>query len=176
MNKIRLFSVLILPFIVGITVFSHPGFASVNTSKDALDLIHSSCPSDFKQNKELNRLNRQITGAGSLAEARRLALAPTDDAIAALKRAQTLAPFSDDIRVAGTKLDEARSRILLASSQQQVADAFNGMMLAGLDDDSAARVSAGDSGCNYSTGEIIAIVVGLILGIIPGIILLFVLC
>jgi hypothetical protein len=31
-------------------------------------------------------------------------------------------------------------------------------------------------GCDYSTGEIIAIVIGFILGIIPGIILLIVLC
>ncbi|MFZ2404634.1 MAG: hypothetical protein WAW41_05820, partial [Methylobacter sp.] len=58
----------------------------------------------------------------------------------------------------------------------QVADAFSGMMLAGLDNDSAARVTAGNASCNYSTGEIIAIVVGLILGIIPGLILLVVLC
>jgi hypothetical protein len=64
----------------------------------------------------------------------------------------------------------------VASSPTQVADEFSGMMLAGLDDDSAARVSAGSVGCNYSTGELIAIVVGLILGIIPGLILLVVLC
>ena len=176
MNNTRLIPVFIMLFILGITVFSGPGLAAVSTGKAALELIHSSCPSGFKQNKDLNRLTQQITGASSLAEARTLALAPTNDAIAALKKAQTLAPFSDDIRQAEAKLDETRSRIMLASSQQQVADTFNGMMLAGLDDDSAARVSAGDSGCNYSTGEIIAIVVGLILGIIPGVILLFVLC
>ncbi|MDD5411505.1 MAG: hypothetical protein PHF31_08845 [Methylobacter sp.] len=64
----------------------------------------------------------------------------------------------------------------MASSQAQVADEFSGMMLAGLDDDTVARVKAGNVGCNYSTGEIIGIVVGLILGIIPGLILLVVLC
>ncbi|MGR8951394.1 MAG: hypothetical protein ACU83V_03160, partial [Gammaproteobacteria bacterium] len=68
------------------------------------------------------------------------------------------------------------SRILVASSQEQVADAFDGMMLAGLDDDRVAHASAGGASCSYSTGEIIAIVVGLILGIIPGLILLVVLC
>jgi hypothetical protein len=41
---------------------------------------------------------------------------------------------------------------------------------------SAAHVNIGSGGCDYSTGELIAIVVGLILGIIPGIILLVVLC
>jgi len=43
------------------------------------------------------------------------------------------------------------------------------MMLARLKDN-AARVSAGGGGYNYSTGEAIAIVVGLILGIIPGLV------
>ena len=65
---------------------------------------------------------------------------------------------------------------LVASSQEQVADEFSGMMLAGLDNDSAAHVSVGKASCNYSTGETIAIVLGLILGIIPGLILLVLLC
>ena len=50
------------------------------------------------------------------------------------------------------------------------------MMLAGLDNDRAAHVSVGKASCDYSTGETIAIVLGLILGIIPGLILLVVLC
>lgn len=85
-------------------------------------------------------------------------------------------PFSDDLRAAENRLNNARSRILLASSQEQVADEFSGMMLASLDDDNAAQVGIGKVSCNYSTGEVIAIVVGLILGIIPGLILLIVLC
>ena len=35
---------------------------------------------------------------------------------------------------------------------------------------------SGPGGCHYSTGEIVAIVIGFILFIIPGIMLLFVLC
>ncbi len=106
-----------------------------------------------------------------------MALAPIDGAIDAIQNARSITPFGgDDLRTAETRLSDARSRILVASSQRQVADEFSGMLLAGLDDDSAARVSAGNAGCNYSTGEIIGIVVGLILGIIPGLILLFVLC
>ena len=105
-----------------------------------------------------------------------MALAPTDEAIDALRNARNLIPFSDDLNSAETRLSDARSRILVASSQAEVADEFSGMMLAGLDNDSAARVSGGGGSCNYSTGEVIAIVVGLILGIIPGLILLVVLC
>jgi len=37
------------------------------------------------------------------------------------------------------RLSDARSRILVASSQAQVADEFSGMNVSGLDDDSAAR-------------------------------------
>lgn len=76
-------------------------------------------------------------------------------------------PLSDDLRSAKTSLSDARSRILVAFSQQQVADEFSGMMLAGLDDDRAAHVSVGNASCNYSTGETIAIVIGLILLVLP---------
>jgi tetrahydromethanopterin S-methyltransferase subunit G len=105
-----------------------------------------------------------------------MALAPTDDALNALTNASNLMPFSDDLSSAKTRLSDVRSRIMVASSQAEVADEFSGMMLAGLDDDSAARVSAGGGSCSYSTGETIAIVIGLILGIIPGLILLVLLC
>ena len=73
-------------------------------------------------------------------------------------------PFSDDLRTAENRLNDARSRIMLASSQEQVADEFDGMMLAGLDNDRAAHVNIGSGGCDYSTGELIAIAIGLILG------------
>ncbi len=85
-------------------------------------------------------------------------------------------PFSEDLQTAESRLDNARSRIMLASSQEQVADEFDGMMLAGLDNDRAASVNVGSGSCNYSTGELIGIAIGLILGIIPGLILLVVLC
>ena len=85
-------------------------------------------------------------------------------------------PLRDDLRSAETRISDARSLIVVASSREQVADAFDGMMTAGLDDDSAVLASAGGGSCNYSTGEVIAIVVSLILGIIPGLILLVVLC
>jgi hypothetical protein len=145
-------------------------------SVGSMELINSSCPAGSEQYQELKQLKKDIAAAGTIDQARKMALAPTVDAIGALKNARTMMPFSDDLRSAETRLSDARSRILVASSQEQVADAFDGMMLAGLDNDSAARVSAGSGSCNYSTGEVIAIVVGLILGIIPGLILLVVLC
>ncbi len=150
--------------------------ASFSTIKNAFSLIDTTCLLSSKQYQELARFKQQITAAKSLGEARTLALTPTEDALNALKNARTIMPFSDDLRAAENKLHDKKQRIILASSQEQVADEFDGMMLASLDNDRAAHVNIGSGSCNYSTGELIAIVVGLILGIIPGIILLVVLC
>ncbi len=169
---------LIFSAFASILVVSVPQTANANIwpSASTRGLINSSCPAGPGQYQELNRLKKEIIAAETLGQARKMALAPTDGAIGALKKARSIMPFSDDLRSAETRLSDARTRILVASSQAQVADEFDGMMLAGLDNHSAARVSAGGGSCNYSTGEVIAIVVGLILGIIPGLILLVVLC
>lgn len=155
---------------------SKAAFASIWPSAGALGLIKSACPSGPDQYQELAQLKNEIAAAETVNQAREMALAPTDGAIDTVKNARAIMPFSDDLRTAETRLSDARLRILVASSQEQVADEFSGMMLAGLDNDRAAHVSAGKVDCGYSTGEIIAIVVGLILGIIPGLILLVVLC
>jgi hypothetical protein len=142
----------------------------------SLDLVKTTCATEPGQNPELIRLRDDISAADSVDEARTLALAPTSDAIDALSNARTIMPFSEDLRLAETRLSDARSRIEAADTPDQVADEFSGMMLAGLDNDRLTGVSVGKVSCNYSTGETIAIVIGLILGIIPGIILLIVLC
>lgn len=174
-NKISVFIVSLLTSIVIVTL-STTAAATVWPSSGALDLIKSTCSSGPSQYQELAQLKKDIVAAGSLNQARTMALTSTDGAIDALKSARTMMPFSDDLRTAETRLNDARSRIMLASSQEKVADEFDGMMLAGLDNDRAAHVNIGSGGCDYSTGELIAIVVGLILGIIPGLILLVVLC
>ena len=171
--SILIFSLLTMTCIV---TLSKTASANIWPSAVSLDLLKSSCPSGSDQYQELTQLRNEIAVAGTVNQARAIALAPTDGAIGALKNARTIMPLSDDLRIAETRLSDARSRILVASSQEQVADEFSGMMLAGLDDDRAAHVSVGNASCNYSTGETIAIVVGLILGIIPGLILLVVLC
>jgi hypothetical protein len=165
--------IMLMPIIIGMASAAH---ANLMPSKDTLALIKATCPSDPSQQKEFIQLRNQITAAETINKARTLALAPTNDALSALQNAQTIMPFSDDLKTAESRLNDARTRILLASSQEQVADEFDGMMLAGLDNDRAAHVNIGSGGCDYSSGELIAIVVGLILGIIPGIILLVVLC
>jgi len=161
---------------VVIVSLSQTATANVWLSASSMALIKSSCRSSPEQYQELSRLKKEITAADTVTQARTMALAPTDGALGALKNARSIMPFSDDLRSAETRLSDARSRIVVASSQEQVADEFDGMMLAGLDNDSVARVSSDSGSCSYSTGETIAIVIGLILGIIPGLILLVVLC
>ncbi len=155
---------------------SQTALANISLSASTLELIESACPLGPDQYPQITQLKHDIAAAENVAQARQMALAPTDEAIDAIQNARSIMPFSDGLRIAETRLSDARSRILVASSQEQVADEFSGMMLAGLDDDRAAQVNVGKVGCGYSTGEIIAIVVGLILGIIPGLILLVVLC
>jgi hypothetical protein len=171
-------NILIFTAFASISIVSMKQTAKANiwSSERALELIKSNCRSGSDQYQELSQLKKEIITVNTLSQARTMALTPTDGAINALKNARNIMPLSEDLRSAETRLSDARSRILLASSQKQVADEFDGMMLAGLDNDSAAKVIGGGGSCNYSTGEVIAIVVGLILGIIPGLILLVVLC
>lgn len=176
-KKVLSVFIVFIPTLLSIVTLSKTASANIWPSAGSLELIKSPCPSGPDQYSKITQLKNEITAAENVNQAREMALAPIDGAIDAIQNARSITPFGgDDLRTAETRLSDARSRILVASSQRQVADEFSGMLLAGLDDDSAARVSAGNAGCNYSTGEIIGIVVGLILGIIPGLILLFVLC
>jgi hypothetical protein len=162
--------------LISIVTLSKTASANIWPSAGSLGITKSDCSPGSEQHQEIIQLKKEIAAAGTVNQARKIALAPTDGAIDALKNARIIMPLSDDLRLAESWLNDARSRILVASSQEQVADEFSGMMLAGLDNDSAAHVSVGKASCNYSTGETIAIVLGLILGIIPGLILLVVLC
>jgi hypothetical protein len=175
-TKKFLFMLMMLTLIsINVVVMPKTAAASPLSIVESLDTImgRTSWSASYP---ELARLRENISEADNLNEARRLALAPTNEALEALKNARSILPFSEEIRLAETRLSDARSRIEDAKTPSQVANEFSGILLAGLDDDEVARVGVGDTGCNYSTGEVIAIVIGLILGIIPGLILLVVLC
>jgi hypothetical protein len=174
--KVMFVSVMFLLSILGISCFSNSAWANIWPASEPMALIQSACPAGQRQYPELVQLKAEISSANSLEQARQLALAPTDSALSALENARFIAPFSRDLLTASTKLSNARARILQAATPVQVANEFEGMMLAGLDNDKAAHVNIGSGGCDYSSGELIGIVVGLILGIIPGLILLVVLC
>jgi len=171
----------LVPTVILLTVLasnSPRGIASESAWPQALtsDLASDACHADLLQHPDVSQIREQIAQAETVDEARALALAPTDAAISALDKATAIMPFSANLQLAHERLSQARARIENAGTPDRVADEFNGMMLAGLDDDSPASVRIGKIGCSYSTGKIIAVIVGLILGIIPGIILLIVLC
>lgn len=153
-----------------------PANAGISSSAVSTAWTQTTCPEGAEATAELARLHDDIAHAASLDEARTLALAPTDAALDALDKARIMMPLSQDLQKAQTRLEGQRSRIKSAETPPQVADEFTGMMLAGLDDDRLVNAKVGSHGCSYSSGETIAIVIGLILGIIPGLILLVVLC
>jgi hypothetical protein len=168
-----------LLFALATIIYIYPAnfaYANIDTTLQALNLIKSNCPATVESYPELSQIKTQIVHADSLQHAQAMALAPTELALSALLDANNLLPFNNDLQSAIDHLNEVRIRIQSAANQEQVADEFAGMMLAGLDDDKAAQIKVGKTGCDYSSGEIIAIVIGLILGIIPGLILLVVLC
>ena len=177
MSKKILF-VLITSAVTLAAVFALSKTAAANawSAAEHTNLITATCSSGQEQYPELARLHNKIADADSLNDARILALTPTAAAIGALRNARSIVPFNTDLRLAETRLTDMYSRIEAADTPHQVANEFSGMMLAKLDNDKAATLKVGKTGCDYSTGDLIAIVVGLILGIIPGLIMLIVLC
>ncbi|MBD3317902.1 MAG: hypothetical protein GF344_19120 [Chitinivibrionales bacterium] len=147
------------------------------------DVLSAACGCE-PDAKWLQSMLEDISAAESVEQARKKALAPTRAARTALARTRWLVPWSEDIRDAHSRLKECEKRIEDAADTDAVRREFNNMVQLA----SAGRVDAylnqadvqidddDAGGCDYSTGEIIAIVIGFILGIIPGIILLFVLC
>jgi ABC-type multidrug transport system fused ATPase/permease subunit len=152
-----------------------PAQANFGNLTAALAVINTTCPSAAEQYSQLQDLKTAISAAETVEQARTLALAPTDSAIDALDNANALLPNDAELNAAKLSLDQARAKIRAAATQQQVAAEFSGLLLAGLDSP-AANVGVGKAECHYTTGETIAIVIGLILGIIPGLILLVLLC
>lgn len=175
-RKILLMLVTLAVTLVAVFALPRTAAASIWSAAERTSLIMATCSSGPEQYPELARLHNMIAAAGSLSEAHGLALTPMAVAIDAVRNARSIAPFSDDLGSAEAQLTDMYSRIEAADTPRRVADEFSGMLLAKLDNDKAASVKVGKTGCSYSTGEVIAIVVGLILGIIPGLIMLIVLC
>jgi hypothetical protein len=140
---------------------------------------------------ELLQARDALSASPDLAAAQRVALSWSRPARDALERARWLVPWSD-LGTAQDRLRAYETTVLAAADPAAVAVAFAGLVripspghaltadwLPGPGDGFAGvpRFDLGDDdGCDFSTGEIIAIVLGFILGIIPGIILLILLC
>jgi hypothetical protein len=137
----------------------------------ALGVPDCSCEIDVG---ELQRYRDLVAAAESAEEARALATRPSHMARRALGTAQRLAPWSGTLRDAHGKLVGYEDRVAKTTTPEEAAHEFEGLVqLAG----GGSVTVGGNSGrCNYTTTEIIAIVLGFILFIIPGIILLIGFC
>jgi len=142
----------------------------------------------------LRAYRERIVSAPTVEEARALVFSQTRLVHAALNTAAWVLPFSDSVREAREKIETLESRVYAATTQTEVADdvsdlvapkareaalsdAASHMVLAGVDlNESAVRTGKGGGGCDYTTGEIVIIVLGFLLFIIPGIIFLIIFC
>ena len=122
---------------------------------------------------QANAWVNRIAAAPTLDEARELALQPTQGAHFALAQAQRFAPWTDSLAEADVELAAYETRVNDATTPEAIADAA-AVFVAGAP--TGVKPDVGAGGCSYSTGEVIAIVIGFVLGIIPGIILMFLLC
>jgi hypothetical protein len=113
-----------------------------------------------------SRFQERLADADSVEKARRKAERRLKRTAGVLGKARALAPKDAGLAEGARKLDALEARVAQAESPEQVAAAF----------DSAAMGSGANAGCDMSTGEVIATVLGFILGILPGIILLVLLC
>lgn len=115
---------------------------------------------------EIAALADRIRAARTLEEARQIAMSDSSLARGALRRARFFAPNSPSISRASARIDDFHAAIAAAGTRGEMTRALDRLT-------PAPRVAAD---CDFTTGELIAIVLGFVLGIIPGIILLILLC
>lgn len=126
---------------------------------------------------QLAAWQQSVAASADVETARERVLADTRLVRQALAGAQRVAMFSEDLRDAGQRLDHFESSVAAAQSPAEVAASINhfgGQENALAMADGGVTVDSPD--CHFSTGEIVAIVIGLILGILPGLLLMVLLC
>lgn len=122
------------------------------------------CPTE-EHRAELSAFEERLRSADDVAEAKELALSRVDRTRKAVDRAASIVPGDDQLLEHQAQLDDFAHDIETATTQHEVADSFGAL----------GQQRVGER-CDYSTGEIVAIVIGFILGVIPGIIMLIVFC
>jgi len=106
----------------------------------------------------------RVSEAETTDDARRKAMRKLRRSRRAIERAQALAPRDAELAEAHRELVTMSAHVDAASSPRAVGQAL------------APLAKPAGVGCAFSTGEVIAIVLGFVLGIIPGVILLVLLC
>lgn len=121
---------------------------------------------------ELTALRDRIAAEPDLATAQQMAITPVERARSVVAK---LGWVSSSLRDAEKRMADYESNVRSAKAPADVADHF-GSLVKLASSNSVVSDGVHTSGCSYSTGEIIAIVLGFFLAIIPGIILLILLC
>ena len=149
------------------------------------DFANGSFPCKTEHLAVVTERRQHIAEAATVEEARDLALTPARAARRALQLAGMVAPSSEKLSEARARLEGFEARVQESETPAAVADEFGRLLDLQMRDGNLVQIADlqvedadvdGPGGCHYSTGEIVAIVIGFILFIIPGIILLFVLC
>jgi len=155
------------------------------TAPSASDFTNGSFPCKTEHLAVVTERQQHIAEAATVEEARDLALTPARAARRALQLAGMVAPSSEKLSEARARLEGFEARVQESETPAAVADEFGRLLDLQMRDGNLVQIADlqvedadvdGPGGCHYSTGEIVAIVIGFILFIIPGIILLFVLC
>jgi hypothetical protein len=134
-----------------------------------------SCACSVNRAAALAELRAQVAGARDVAQAQALATDGARQARVALDRARRLVFFDrGSLDAARGRLIAYESRVAQAATSEAVVAEFDATFAGKVGPQAELNLNA--SSCTYTTGEIIAVVLGLILGIIPGLILLFLLC
>ncbi len=121
------------------------------------------CPTPDDYGK-MSDFAMSLAAEGTTEEAQTKALRRLRRSERAVRRARALAPKDAHLVDAEHRLGLLTAEVNGAETPMAVARAF----------DQLSQPTSG--GCDFSVGEVIAIVLGFILGVIPGIILLILLC
>ena len=167
--------------LLGVTLVATPGqgVAYMGSEGTAVlrgfDLSAGSCTPD-EGRAELTGLRDRIASAPDLEASRVLALEQTNLARKALSRAKWIIPFNGALGEASEKLDAYEIRVAAAGSSEEVAAAFGNLVRLASADELTIVDADVKADCEYTTGEIVIIVIGFLLAIIPGIIFMAILC
>lgn len=175
---LHLACVIVLTGLMGVVVPGQ-GVASVKQEGSAVlrgfDLDAAACNCEAAR-AELAVLHDKIAAASGLDESRSLALEQTGLARKALSRAKWVIPFNGALREASGKLDAYEVRVQEAGTPREVAEAFGELVRLASADGLTIVDADLKADCDYTTGEIVIIVIGFLFAIIPGIIFMAVLC
>src|SRR5688572_11567837 len=145
----RLFAVLLM-FSVVTPAAAGPGF----------------CPTESDR-EVLHAFSARLAAADDVHEAKDLALKKVRLGHTAIRHAERLSPDAEGLAEAKAEFAAFEATVVAASTPDEVAGAFDALMPQG--DPQAMS-------CDYSTVELVLVVIGLVLGIIPGLLFLLIFC